>query len=68
MSGTGPALIPATEVTRPDGSTFISRNPDAAVVARIYPRSRGFSVRSVAGEPTLTGFRVVQSYPEGGQS
>jgi hypothetical protein len=42
----------ATEVTRPDGTTFISRNPNAHLT---YP-GEGYTTRTVAGRWTAGGF------------
>jgi hypothetical protein len=54
------STVRATEVTKPDGSRFISRDPDIETQARVYPADQGYSVRLVLGEDTAHGFRYAK--------
>lgn len=42
-------LETVTEVTRPDGSRFVSRDPDLDTVAVLYRPADGYSLRTVTG-------------------
>lgn len=57
------STVQATEVTKPDGSRFISSDPDVEVQARIYPAEQGYSVRLVRGEETAYGFLIARESP-----
>lgn len=42
-------LETVTEVTRPDGTRFVSRNPDLGTVAVLYRPADGYTLRTITG-------------------
>jgi hypothetical protein len=49
-----------TEVTKPDGSRFVSRDTDLDGLSRCYRTGDGYSLRPVAGQHRDHGFRITE--------
>jgi hypothetical protein len=63
VSSTRPEYAPqlATEVTRPDGTRFVSASTDLRAMSRIYRGDEGYSLRLVEGQHERYGFRITEN-------